>query len=49
MESEVLSSAPWDPVIGLVGIIQSCARAGLDWTLGNISLPRGWSDTGIGS
>jgi len=41
-EKEVLSSSPWDPEIRRVGMAQSCARGGLDWTLGSISLPRGW-------
>jgi len=27
---------------------QSCASGGLHWTLGSISLPRGWSNTGTG-
>jgi len=48
MEQEVLSSSPWDPGVGHVGMIQSCARGGLDWTLGSISLLRGWSSTGTG-
>lgn len=28
------------PVIGCMGIVQSCVRGGLDWTLGSISLLR---------
>lgn len=31
-----------DPVIGHVGMVQSCARGGSDWTLGCISLLREW-------
>ena len=49
MEREVLSSSPWYPVTGHVGMVQSCIRGGLDGTLGSISLPRGWSDTGTAS
>jgi len=48
VESEVLSSSPWYPVTGHVGMVQSCARGGLDWTLGSISLPKGWSNAGTG-
>lgn len=33
MGREVLSSAPWDLVIGHMGMIQSCTRGGLNWTL----------------
>lgn len=29
-----------------VGIVQRCIRRGLDWTLGRISVPRGWPNTG---
>ena len=29
-------------------MVQSCARGGLDWTLGSISLARGWSNTATG-
>jgi len=29
---EVLSSSPWDPVTGHVGMLESCAREDLDWT-----------------
>ncbi|KAK4832291.1 hypothetical protein QYF61_021690 [Mycteria americana] len=47
-EREVLVSSPWYPVIGCVGMVQSCTRGGLDWTLGSIYLPRGWSHTGTG-
>ncbi|KAK4816066.1 hypothetical protein QYF61_011074 [Mycteria americana] len=38
----------WDPVTGRMGMVQSCARGGSDWTLGSISLPRGWSNPGTG-
>ncbi|KAK4815588.1 hypothetical protein QYF61_004803 [Mycteria americana] len=38
----------WDPVTGHVGMVQSCARGGSDWTLGSISLLRGWSNPGTG-
>ncbi|GAB0195126.1 hypothetical protein GRJ2_001977900 [Grus japonensis] len=48
VEREVLSSSLWDPVIGHMGMVQSCTRGGLDWTLGSISLARGWSNTGTG-
>ena len=48
MEREVLSSSPWDPVPGHVGTVQSCIRGGSDLTVGTISLPRGWSNTGTG-
>ena len=48
MEREVLSSCPWNPVIGCIGMVQSCAKAGLAWALGNIYLPREWSNTGTG-
>ena len=45
MEREVLLSSPGDPVFGRVGMVRSCARGGLDWTLGSVCLPRGWSNT----
>ena len=45
-EREVLSSSPWYPVTGCVGMVQSCTRGGLDWTLGNTALPREWPNTG---
>jgi len=48
MEREVLSSSPWYPVTGHVGMVQSCARGSLDWTLGSIFLPRRWSNAGTG-
>jgi len=48
MESEVLSSSSWDQVTGRVGMAQSCTKGGSNWTLGSISLPRGWSNTGTG-
>jgi len=48
METEVLTSPPWDPVMGHVGMAQSCARGGSDWTWGSIPLPGGWSDAGTG-
>lgn len=38
----------WDPVTRCVAVIQSWVRMCLDWILGSISLPRGWSDTGTG-
>jgi len=31
---------------GCMAMAQSCARGGLDWALGSISLLRGWSNTG---
>ncbi|KAK4815070.1 hypothetical protein QYF61_015354, partial [Mycteria americana] len=31
-----------------MGMVQSFVRGGSDLTLGNISLPRGWSNTGTG-
>lgn len=37
----LLSSPPWDPVAGCVGMAQSCTRGGSDWTLGSISSLRG--------
>ena len=49
VESKVPSSSPWDPVMGYsVGVVQSCAKGGLGWTLGSFSLPRGWSKPGTG-
>ena len=45
MEREVLISSPWYPVIGCTGMAQSCTRGRSDLPLGNISLPRGWSNT----
>jgi len=48
MGREVLISSPWDPVTGHVGMVQSCARGGWDWTLGSASLQREWSNTGTG-
>ena len=47
-EREVLVSSPWYPVIGHVQMVQGCIRGDLDWTLGSVSLPRGWSNTGTG-
>ncbi|KAK4810710.1 LOW QUALITY PROTEIN: hypothetical protein QYF61_007684, partial [Mycteria americana] len=41
-------SSPWYPVIGHMGMVQSCIRGGSDLTLESISLPSGWSNTGIG-
>ena len=37
MEREVLISSPWHPGTGRMGMVQSCAMGGLDWTLGSIS------------
>jgi len=38
-----------DPVIGCMGMVQSCARGGSHWTLGSISLITGWwSNSGTG-
>lgn len=34
-----------DPATGHVGMVQSRARGGSDWTLGCIYLPRQWSNT----
>ena len=48
MEREVLSFPPWDPATGRVGMVQSCARGGSDWTPGSISVLRGWSNPGTG-
>ena len=48
VEREVLISSAWYPVIGCVGMVQSCTREGLDWMLGSIPLPRRWSKTGTG-
>jgi len=31
-----------------MGMFSSCTRGGLDWTLGNISLPREWPNAEIG-
>lgn len=39
-ERELLSSSPWDPGTGCLGMAQSCARRGLDWTLGSIFAKR---------
>ena len=47
-EREVLSSSPWYPVIGCLGMAQSCIRGGLNWVLRSISLLSGWSNTGTG-
>ena len=48
MEKQMLISSSWYPVTGHMGMVQSCTSGGLDWTLGNISLLRGWSNTGTG-
>ena len=48
VEREVLSCSPWNPVIGHVGMVHSCTRGGSDLTLGSISLPRWWPNTGTG-
>lgn len=37
-----------DPVIRQVEMVQICARGVSDWTLGRISLLRGWSNAGRG-
>lgn len=35
LERGVMIPSPWDPVMGCVGMVQSCIiRGGLDWTLG---------------
>lgn len=47
VEGDVLISSPWDSATGDVGMAQSCIRGGSHWTLGNTSLPRGWSNTRI--
>jgi len=47
VEREAPVSSPWVPVIGHVGMVQSCTKGGLDWTLGSLSLLRGWSNTGM--
>ena len=49
LEREVLTSSPWDPVVGCVEMVHCCIRGGLDWTLGSISLQRRWSSIGTGS
>ena len=36
----MLSSSPWDAVIGFLGMVQTCARGGSDWTFGTVSFPR---------
>ena len=46
--AERFSLGSRDPVTGRVGMAQSCIRGGLDWTLGSISLLRGWSNTETG-
>ena len=46
VKREVQSSSPWYPGIGRMGMVQSCARGGSDWTLESISLPGGWSNSG---
>lgn len=38
VEREVLSSSPWYPRVGYVGMVQSCTGEGLGWTLGSICL-----------
>ena len=48
MEWEVLIPSPRDPWTGHLGMVESCAREGLDWTFGSISLLRGWSNPGTG-
>jgi len=35
VESEVLSSSPWDSVIGHLETVQSCIRGCSDFTLGS--------------
>lgn len=42
---EVISS-PWYPVIGHLGVVQSCIKGGSGWTLGSIFLLRGLSNIG---
>jgi len=39
MEGVVQISSPWDTATRHMGRFRSCIRAGLDWTLGSISLP----------
>ena len=50
IKAAIVSSgfSPWNPLIGYVGMVQSCLMGGLDQTLGSIPLLRGWSDTGTG-
>lgn len=43
-EGEVLVSSPWVPATVHVRRAQSCIRGGSEWTTGNSSLPRGWSN-----
>lgn len=47
METGMLSSSAWDPVTRCMGVAPSCMRRGLDWTLGNTSPSRGWSNSEI--
>lgn len=48
VEREALVSSPWYLVTGHVGMVQSCAKGDSDLTLGNTSIQRGWSNTGVG-
>lgn len=47
MENKVLSSSPWDPLTGHGNGPKPQCRA-LHGTLGSISVPKGWSNTGTG-
>lgn len=47
-EREVPVSSPWYPATGHVSVDQSCTREGLDWTVGSLSILRGWPNTGTG-
>lgn len=48
VQREVLISSPWDPLIRHMEVAQRGTKGSSDWTLGSISLPGGWSDTGTG-
>lgn len=41
VQRDMLSSSPWNPVAGHVGMVQSHTAGGVHGTLGSISLPRG--------
>lgn len=47
-EREVQTSSLWYPVTAQVAMAQSCTREGLDWTVGSVSILRGWPNIGTG-
>lgn len=45
MERELLNPFPQCPVTACIAMVQTCAKEGLYWILGSISLQRVWLNT----